>query len=85
MARENADIGLFITLSPPTGPMTQEALAAGFYEPEHFPGQQFPRVQILTIEELLNGKEPQYPRYAPQATFRQAPRQRRRQGQQAGF
>ena len=85
MEREKAEIGLFITLSQPTGPMQQDAIAAGFYEPEHFPGQQFPRVQILTIEELLNGKEAQYPRYAPQATFRQAPRRRRRQGQQAGF
>lgn len=85
MEREKAEIGLFVTLSPPTGPMNQEAIAAGFYEPEHFPGQQFPRVQILTIEELLNGKVAQYPRYAPQATFRQAPRRRRRQGQQSGF
>ena len=84
MEREKADIGLFVTLSPPTGPMQQDAIAAGFYEPEHFPGQQFPRVQILTIEELLSGQTAQYPRYAPQPTFRQAPR-RRRQGTQAGF
>ena len=85
MEREKAEIGLFVTLSPPTRPMEQDAVAAGFYEPEHFPGQQFPRVQILTIEELLNGKAAQYPRYAPQATFQQAPRRRRRQGTQAGF
>ena len=85
MERENAEIGLFVTLSPPTRPMEQDAVAAGFYEPEHFPGQRFPRVQILTIEELLNGKAAQYPRYAPQATFQQAPRRRRRQGTQAGF
>ena len=83
--REKAEIGLFVTLSPPTRPMEQDAVAAGFYEPEHFPGQKFPRVQILTIEELLNGKTAQYPRYAPQATFQQAPRRRRRQGTQAGF
>ena len=49
--------------------MNQEAIAAGFYEPEYFPGQQFPRVQILTIEELLNGKEAQYPRYARKPLF----------------
>ena len=85
MEREKAEIGLFVTLSPPTGPMRQDAIAAGFYEPEHFPGQQFPRVQILTIEELLSGQAAEYPRYAPQATFRQAPRRRRQQGQQAGF
>ena len=85
MEREKSEIGLFITLAPPTGPMEQDAISAGFYEPEHFPGQKFPRVQILTIEELLNGKQAEYPRYAPQSTFRQAPRRRRRQGEQAGF
>ena len=85
MEREKAEIGLFVTLNPPTGPMRQDAISAGFYEPEHFPGQKFPRVQILTIEELLSGKAAEYPRYAPQATFRQAPRRRRQQGTQAGF
>ena len=83
MEREKAEIGLFVTLSPPTGPMEQDAIAAGFYEPEYFPGQKFPRVQILTIEDLLNGKQAQYPRLAPQATFRKAPRRRRMAGQQA--
>ena len=83
--REKAEIGLFVTLVPPTGPMQQDAISAGFYEPEYFPGQKFPRVQILTIEELLSGETAQYPRYAPQPTFRQAPRRRRKQGEQAGF
>ena len=85
MEREKAEIGLFVTLAPPTGPMQQDAISAGFYEPEYFPGQKFPRVQILTIEELLSGETAQYPRYAPQPTFRQAPRRRRKQGEQAGF
>ena len=85
LEREKAQIALFITLNPPTGPMQQEALAAGFYEPAHFPGQQFPRVQLLTIEELLNGKLAEYPRYAPEPTFRRAPRRRRSQAEQAGF
>ena len=81
MERENADLALFVTLKPPTGPMEQEAIEAGFYAPEAFPDHRFPRVQILTIEDLLSGAQPQYPRYAPQATFRRAPR-RRRQGRQ---
>ena len=85
MKRERAEIALFITLNPPTSPMGQEAAAAGFYQPEHFPGQQFPRVQILTIEELLNGKLAEYPRYAPEATFQRAPRRTRAQGAQIGF
>ena len=81
MERENADLALFVTLKPPTRPMEQEALEAGFYAPEAFPDHRFPRVQILTIEDLLSGAQPQYPRYAPAATFQRAPR-RRRQGQQ---
>ena len=85
MEREKAEIGLFVTLAPPTGPMQQDAISAGFYEPEYFPGQKFPRVQILTIEELLSGETAQYPRYAPQPTFRQAPRRRKSRGKQAGF
>ena len=85
MEREKAEIGLFVTLERPTGPMQQDAVSTGFYVPEHFPDHQFPRVQILTIEELLSGAEPLYPRFAPQATFRRAPRRRRTKGQQAGF
>ena len=81
MEREKADLALFVTLKPPTGPMEQEAIEAGFYAPEAFPDHHFPRVQILTIEDLLSGVQPQYPRYAPAATFPRAPR-RRRQGKQ---
>ena len=83
MEREKAEIGLFITLEEPTEPMRQEAVSAGFYEPEHFPGQLYPRVQILTIESLLTGEAgAEYPRVAPAGTFQRAPRQRRSQGSQ---
>jgi hypothetical protein len=57
--------------------MLQEAAGAGFYVPEYFAHQRFPRVQILTIAELLHGKQAQYPRYAPTATFRQATRRQK--------
>ena len=76
LEREDAEIGVFITLNPPTRPMQAEAVSTGFYEPEHFPDLRFPRLQILTIEELLAGKEAEYPRVAPSATFRRAPRRR---------
>ena len=57
--REKAAIGLFVTLTPPTREMVKEAAAAGHYEaPHEFGGQRdFPKVQILTIEGLLNGNE----------------------------
>ena len=83
MARENAEIGLFITLEPPTRPspappprLTQEATAAGIYTPEHYPDHRYPRVQILTIEDLLSGSQADYPRFAPEATLPRAPRRR---------
>ena len=76
MEREKADLALFVTLKPPTGPMVNEALGAGFYTPEAFPGDNYQKVQILTIEELLAGGRAEYPRYAPQATFQRAPRRR---------
>ena len=49
MEREKAAIGALLTLKPPTRPMREEAAAAGFYEPENFPEQRFPRLQILTV------------------------------------
>ena len=76
MARENAEIGLFITLNQPTRPMIQEATSAGIYTPEHYPDHHYPRVQILTIEELLSGTQAEYPRFAPDATIARAPRRR---------
>lgn len=72
--REGAVIGAFITLDEPTGPMRTEAASAGFYEPEFLPGHRYPRIQILTIKELLSGKKLEYPRVAPEATFKRAER-----------
>ena len=82
MEREQAEMGLLVTLEPPTAPMRQEAAAAGFYVPEHFPDRQFPRVQIATIEELLNGQGLDVPRLglADAPTFRRAARHRRSEG-----
>jgi len=54
--REKAEIGLFVTLYPPTMPMRNEAAAAGFYESENF-SRLYPKIQILTIDGLLEGRE----------------------------
>jgi site-specific DNA-methyltransferase (adenine-specific) len=78
--REKAGIAAFITLQEPTAGMKAEAASAGFYEPEHFPGQRVPRVQILTIAELLEGTQVLYPRVAPGETFARAPRQKKERG-----
>jgi site-specific DNA-methyltransferase (adenine-specific) len=49
--RERAEIGIFLTLAPPTKPMTVEAAAAGLYEEAGF--APVPRLQIVTIEDAL--------------------------------
>ena len=78
MEREKAELGLLVTLEPPSRPMVQEAASAGVYVPERFPDRQFPRVQIATIEDLLNGHGPDLPRLglADAPTFRRAARRR---------
>jgi site-specific DNA-methyltransferase (adenine-specific) len=71
--REKAVMGVFVTLDPPTLPMKKEAAGFGFYTPEHYPDRTYPRMQLLTIDELLSGAEVKYPKtLAPQATFKKA-------------
>lgn len=83
MDREKAEIGLLVTLEPPSKPMLQEAAAAGVYVPEAYPDRQFPKVQISTIEDLLDGKLPSLPRLglADAPTFRRATRRRVSEGE----
>jgi site-specific DNA-methyltransferase (adenine-specific) len=56
--REKAKIGVFITLAESTGPMRTEAVKAGFYETLY---GKYPKIQILTIRELFDGKQPKIP------------------------
>ena len=62
---EGAKIGVFITLSPATKPMISRAATAGFYKPDSefskLSGATYPKIQILTIEDLFNGKKPHMP------------------------
>ena len=63
--REKAPIGALIILKGQTREMAREAAIAGYYTPEHFPGRRFPRIQILTIEEILAGKRIEHPELSP--------------------
>lgn len=58
--REEAVMGIFITLEPPTADMKKEAVTAGFYN-SPFTGQNHRKIQILTIEELLHGAKVDMP------------------------
>ncbi len=74
---EGAVIGAFITLKEPTKPMKEAAAAAGVYTPKMLPGKTYPKIQILTIEEILAGKQIDYPRVAPEVTFKKAERKKK--------
>lgn len=66
--RERAAIGVFITLEEPSKDMVTEAVRAGFYHSIGW-NKDYPRLQLLTIDELLHGKQIEMP---PQfGTFKQ--------------
>jgi len=57
--RENAEIGVLISFQETTQPMRAEAASAGFYKS---PLGDYPRIQLLTIAELLDGRSVNMPR-----------------------
>ncbi len=61
--REKADAGLFVTLEEPTRPMREEAVSGGTYGVS-FSKAEFPRMQIITIKELLARHKPDMPLWA---------------------
>jgi DNA modification methylase len=79
--REKAEMGVLITLQQPTLPMRREAASAGFYRSgsegvgtwgDH------PRLQLLTVEQLLNGARIDMPPLTGNLTFRRPPKAERR-------
>ncbi len=78
----NDAIGALITLEPPTSPMKVEAVGAGYY---HSPiwDKDYPKIQILTIEELLQGKTVDMPpQTQTSVTFAKAARVSKEEGEQ---
>jgi hypothetical protein len=70
--REAAEIGVLLSFDRPTKPMRAEAASAGFYESSW---GKHPRLQLLTVGELLEGKGIDYPRVSgANITYKQAPR-----------
>jgi site-specific DNA-methyltransferase (adenine-specific) len=70
--RERAKIGVLVMMEDPTVTMKREAAAAGFYEsPLH---GKFERIQILTVEDLFDGKKPYMPWIDP-SVFKKAKRE----------
>ena len=79
MEREKAALGLFITLEKPTRDMQLEAVSAGFYHSELWK-RDYPKVQIQTVGELLDGKSFEMPNPSP--TYKPAPRVKAKKGRQ---
>jgi len=75
--REKAPIGVVITMQKPTADMRTEAVTAGFYESATW-GRKYPKVQLLTVAELLAGKKIEMPPIRQvNRTFKKAPRHKR--------
>ena len=70
--REKAEIGALIAMQPPTAPMRSEAAGAGFYTTPF--GTKHPRLQIVTIADLLAGAKLDLPPWREMRTFKKAPK-----------
>lgn len=72
--REKAEIGVLISMEESTKPMRTEAASAGFYR-SPFTGKDHPRLQLLTVGELLAGKAVDMPPIQQTSTtFKKAPK-----------
>jgi DNA modification methylase len=81
--REEAAIGILISLQPATGPMETEAASVGFYE-HKTNKQKFARLQLRTVKELMEGKGIERPTSAASfdETFKKAPQSKKKDAEQ---
>ncbi len=79
-------MGVLISLQPPTWDMVAEAVSAGFYE-HKTNQQQYPRLQLRTVKELMEGKGIERPSDAAalDVTFKKAPESKKKAGHQKEF
>jgi SAM-dependent methyltransferase len=73
--REKAAMGVLLTMDEPTKNMRVEAASAGFYESPW--GTKHPRIQIITVGELLDGTGIDAPPSRDFRTVKKAPRARK--------
>jgi DNA modification methylase len=64
--RENADFGILLTMDKPTKAMREEVNAAGKYK-HPLLNREDDRIQIVTVDEILNGKHLDLPMARPDA------------------
>jgi site-specific DNA-methyltransferase (adenine-specific) len=77
LTRESAEIGVLITLHEPTPAMRKEAASGGFYTSAW---GKHPKVQLLTIADLLDGREIDFPGRVTggNVTLKRAPKHRKK-------
>lgn len=77
--REGAEIGVLISMEAATKPMRAEAASADFYR-SPYTNRSHPRLQLLTVEEILGGKGIDMPPIrATNVTFKRAPKAKRQE------
>jgi DNA modification methylase len=85
LEREKAAIGVLISMQEPTSAMRTEAVTAGFYESTSW-NKKYPKVQLLTVEELLDGKKIEMPPIKQlSVTFKAAPKAKIKKSEQHEF
>jgi site-specific DNA-methyltransferase (adenine-specific) len=86
MEREKAAIGVLVTAVLPTRAMETEAAAAGFFEYETSVGgkAKVPRLQIITLAEIFQGRRPRIPLADAASTFKTAAREPREKKEDQG-
>jgi DNA modification methylase len=85
LGREKAAIGVLISMQEPTSAMKTEAATAGFYESVSW-NRKYPKIQLLTIQELLDGKKIEMPPIKQlSVTFKTAPKAKNKNAEQEEF
>lgn len=77
MEKTKAAMGVLISLKEPTRPMREAAATAGFYKSKELGDKKYPKLQLLTVKDLLDGKRVDMPPFAAGAgnvTLKRAPK-----------
>lgn len=71
LQREKADIGIFVCVATPTREMEREAAAAGIWT-DPVTRIDYPRLQLFTLADLFQGRQPSVPLLDRQAGYKRA-------------
>jgi hypothetical protein len=81
--REKAAMGVLISVDEPTDKMYADAAAAGYYA-HKLTGKKYPKLQLRSVKELMEGKGIERPseHAARDETFKKAPKSKKKQHEQ---